>query len=127
MELQRLSPKGLPKPLAAYCHVTRKGPFIHTAGMVSLDEGGNVVGEGDITAQTRQVLESIKTALAAAGADMKDVVKTSIFLSNLSNYKAMNVVYSDYFGENPPVRSCIEAKLVLPSLLVEIEAVAIVD
>ena len=127
MKPQRLNPDGFPQPLAAYCYVTKKGPMVFTAGMVALDEQGNVVGEGDAAAQTREVIESIRKALAAAGADLEDVVKTTIFLSDLGNYKAMNAVYSEYFGQNPPVRSCIEAKLVLPTLLVEIEAVAVVD
>ena len=61
MSAQRLNPDTLPKPMAAYCHVARKGSIVTTAGMIALDGNGNVVGEGDIESQTRQTLENMKT------------------------------------------------------------------
>lgn len=127
MHVQRINPESLPKPLAAYCQVTRKGIIVTTAGMVAIDAKGKIVGEGDISAQTRQVLSNLKIALEAAGASMKDVMKTTIFLTDLANYKAMNAVYDEYFGDHPPARSTVCAKLVLPALLIEIEAIAVVD
>ena len=127
MEAQRVSPESLPTPMAAYCQVVKKGPIVTTAGMVALDGDGNVVGEGDIVAQTRQTLENVKTALEAVGASMQDVVKLTIFLSDFAHYKGMNSVYNEYFKDAPPVRATVRAELVLPSLFVEIEAMAVVD
>ena len=127
MEVQRINPEGMSKPLGAYSQVTRRGPFITTAGLIATDADGNVVGEGDIRAQTRKTLENMKTALAAAGASFKDVVKTTVYLSDLANYKAVQPIYEEYFGENPAARATIGAQMVLPSLLIEIEAIAVLD
>lgn len=127
MAAQRINPSSLSTPMAAYSQVVRKGSLVTTAGMVSLDADGQLVGEGDIEAQTRQTLENVKAALAAAGASMDDVIKTTIFISDFANYKAMNAVYDEYFSDAPPARSTIRADLVLPALLIEIEAMAVVD
>ena len=124
---QGINPESLSKPLAAYCQVARKGCIVTTAGMIATDAAGQVLGEGDIRVQTRQTLENMKAALGAAGASLADVIKTTIFLSDFADYKGMNEVYGEYFGEHPPARSTVRADLVLPSLLVEIEAIAVVD
>lgn len=126
MAAQRINPPSLMTPLAAYCQVARKGSIVATAGQVAFDAQGKVVGEGDIQAQTRKTLENVRDALNAAGASMEDVIKTTVFLSDLANYRGMNVVYSEFFGKAPPARSTVRADLVLPSLLVEIEALAVV-
>jgi 2-iminobutanoate/2-iminopropanoate deaminase len=127
MDIQRFNPGSLAKPIAAYCQVTRRGPIVTTAGMIATDAGGKVVGLGDIAAQTRQALENVKAALEAAGASLKDVVKTTIFITDLANYQGMNAVYNEYFAQNPPARSTVRVDLVLPTLLIEIEAIAILD
>ena len=127
MEAQRISPPSLSKPMAAYSQVVRKGSVVTTAGFVALDAGGNLVGEGDIAAQTRQVLDNMKTALAAAGASMRDVLKTTVFITDFANYAGMNSVYNQYFSGAPPARATVRADLVLPSLLIEIDAIAVVD
>ena len=127
MSAQRLTPATLSKPKAAYSQVVRKGSIVTTAGMIALDADGTVVGEGDIEAQTRQALENLKTAVEAAGAAMSDVIKTTIFLSDFDNYKGMNTVYNEFFSDHPPARSTVGCQLVLPSLLVEIEAIAVIE
>ncbi len=127
METQRLNPPGLSKPLASYCQVVRKGSLVTTAGMIPMNDSGEVVGEGDIEAQTRQTLENMKTALEAAGASLADVVKTTIYLSNMDNYKGMNAVFNEYFEAHPPARATVRADIVLPTLLVEIDAIAVVE
>ena len=126
MEAQRINPDNLCKPLASYSQVVRKGNIVTTAGTVAINVEGEIVGKGDIVAQTRQTLENLKNSLAAAGAEMNDVIKTMIFISDLANYKGMNEVYDEYFAENPPARSTVRADLALPDLLVEIEAIAVV-
>ena len=127
MAVQLINPDVFPKPLAAYSYATRQDNTIYTAGMISLDHDGKIVGEGDIAAQTRQTLENLKIALEAAGATLQDVTKTTIFLTDFADYKGMNGVYSEYFGAHPPARSCVRCDLVLPQLLVEIEAIAQVN
>jgi len=127
MPAQRINPKGLPTPMAAYSQVVRKGSIVSVAGMVSSDADGKVVGEGDIRAQTRQTLENMKKALAAAGASFSDVIKTTVFITDFANYKGMNEVYSEYFGQHPPARATVRADLVLPAWLIEIEALAVLD
>lgn len=123
---QRFAPPMLPTPAAAYSQAVRKGTLIATAGQIALDAEGNVVGGGDIGAQTKQTLANLRGALEAAGASLDDVIKTTVFLSDMSHYRGMNEVYNQVFGDATPARSTVQATLVLPELLVEIEAIAVV-
>ena len=77
----------------------RDATGVTTSGMVSQDSSGKVVGEGDVGVQTRQVLENIKSALDSVGASLEDVVKTTIFLSDMIHYQGMNAVFNEYFEE----------------------------
>ena len=90
---QPVLPKGSPPPLAPYSPGFRSGQFVCTAGMLALDSPGNLVGEGDAGAQTRQVLENIKEIIEAAGGTLEDIVYNMIFLADLGDYQAMNEVY----------------------------------
>jgi len=117
-------PPGSAPPMAPYSPGVRAGNVVHVSGMLSLDAQGNVVGPGDIRVQTRQVLESIKAVVEAAGGTLADVAFTQIFLTNLDDYKAMNEVYRSFFPGNFPARYCIRADLVRPVFLVEIAATA---
>ena len=96
----------------------------YVSGVLAMDGEGNTVGAGDIKAQTRQVLESIKSVVEAAGGSMSDIAFNQIFLADLAGYAAMNEVYAEYFGSNPPARYCIKADLVKPEFLVEISSTA---
>ena len=124
---QPVLPKGSPPPLAPYSPGFRSGQFVCTAGMLSMDAAGNVVGAGDVREQTRQVLENIRDVLEAAGGSLEDIVYNMIFLADLGDYQAMNEVYGSYFPENPPARACVQAGLVKPEFLVEIAATAVID
>lgn len=124
---QPVLPKGSPPPLAPYSPGFRSGSLVCTAGMLSMDTAGNVVGAGDVRAQTRQVLENIRDVLEAAGGSLEDIVYNMIFLADLGDYQAMNEVYGSYFPENPPARACVQAGLVKPEFLVEIAATAVID
>ena len=123
---QPVLPEGSPPPLAPYSPGFRSGQLVFTAGMLALDSSGNLIGEGDAGAQTRQVLENIKEIVEAAGGTMQDIVYNMIFLADLGDYQAMNEVYGSYFPENPPARACVQAGLVRPEFLVEIAATAVV-
>jgi aminoacrylate peracid reductase len=117
-------PKGSPPPLAPYSPGVRAGDTIYVSGVLSLDKDGKTVGLGDAGAQTRQVLEIIKSVIEAGGATMKDVAFNQIFLSDMAHYQAMNAVYREYFPAEPPARYCIKAELVRPEFLVEISSTA---
>jgi aminoacrylate peracid reductase len=102
----------------------RAGDTVFVSGMLAIDGDGKLVGEGDAGAQTRQVLELVKAVVEAAGGSMADIVFNQIFLKDMADYAAMNVVYKSYFPVNPPARYCIRADLVRAEFLVEIASTA---
>jgi aminoacrylate peracid reductase len=89
-----------------------------------MDANGKTIGVGDAAAQTRAVLQSIKSVVEAAGGTMADVTMNSIFLKDLADYAAMNQVYKEFFPNEFPARYCIRADLVKPEFLVEIASIA---
>lgn len=103
------------------------GTFLFTAGQVALDPATGQMIEGDIKAQTRRTLENVKAILAAAGSSLANVVKTSVFMTDLSEFAAMNEAYSEFFPQNPPARTTVEVKALPRGAKVEIETLAIVS
>ena len=104
------------------------GRTVYVSGMVSMDAGGNVVGEGDIRLQTQTVLENVKAALEAAGGTLRDIVKVTVFIRNMGDYDAIHEVRRRYFEEPYPASSMVEVSaLIDPRLLIEIEAVAVIE
>ena len=120
-------PEGSAPPLAPYSPGVRAGNTVYVSGVVSLDADGNTVGKGDVKAQTRHVLESIKAIVEAAGGSMTDITFNQIFLGDLGDYAGMNEVYREYFPADPPARYCIRADLVKPEFLVEIASTAHIE
>ena len=117
----------MPKKTFGTSHVplspaVRAGDFVYVSGQVPTDKNGSVVA-GGIEAQTRQVLENVKAALALAGCTLDDVVKTTVILEDARDFGAFNKVYASYFPKEPPARTTVEARLVI-DIKVEIEAVA---
>ena len=117
-------PKGSPPPLAPYSPGAKAGNTIYVSGTLAIDKDGKTVGVGDAKAQTRFILESIRSVVEAAGGSLRDVAFNQIFLKDLKDYAAMNEVYREFFPAQPPARYCIRADLVKPEFLVEIVAVA---
>lgn len=113
-------PPGSPPPLAPYSPGVVADNILYVSGILALDNDGKVIGAGDATTQTRVVLETIKSIVEAAGGSMADITFNQIFLKDLADYAAMNVVYKEYFPANFPARYCIRADLVRPEFLVEI-------
>lgn len=100
---------------------------VYTAGQLGMDpQTGNLV-EGGVAAQTRQALHNLQAILEAAGASLRQVVKTVVFLKNMDDFAAMNEVYAVFFPEQPPARSTIEVARLPKNGLVEIEAVAVIE
>lgn len=115
-----------PAAVGPYSQAIRIGNTIYTAGQVALIPGTKDLAEGGIEGQTRQVLANLQAVLTAAGASLADVVKTTVFLQHFDDFAAMNAVYAEYFGANPPARSTVEVAKLPLGALVEIEAVAII-
>lgn len=118
---------GTPPVKAPLSAAARAGNLVWTAGQLAYDENGDLVGEGDVAAQTDQTLRNVEAALRVAGATMADVVKVTVWLTDTANFAAMNEVYRRWFDEPRPVRACVRADLMGQDLLVEIEATAVVD
>jgi len=115
-----------PAAIGPYSQAIKTGNFVYTSGQIPMNSATGVMVDSDIKAAAKQSLENVKAVLAAAGATLDDVVKTTVFLKDLNDFKAANEVYTEYFGNNPPARSCVQAaKLPLDSLI-EIEAIAVV-
>ena len=117
-------PAGSPPPLAPYSPGVVAGGVLYISGMLALDKEGGTIGKGNVKAQTRAVLESIKAVVNEAGGTMTDIVFNHIFLKDLGDYKAMNEIYAEYFPSEPPARYCIRADLVREEFLVEIASIA---
>jgi len=114
-----------PAAIGPYSVAVSTGSLVYTAGQLGVDPtSGNLV-EGGIEAQTRQALENLKTILEAAGTSIDNVVKTTVFLKDISEFTKMNVVYGEFFTKNPPARSAIQVAALPKGGAVEIEAVAV--
>lgn len=122
------NPPTLARP-TGYSHVVdvTGGRTVYIAGQVALDRSGNVVGKGDLRAQTQQVFENLKAALESAGASFKDVVKINTYIVDMSQVQAMREVRARYFAENPPASTLVQVvRLAREEFLIEIEAIAVV-
>lgn len=127
--VKHVNPTTLPKP-AGYTHVVEVsgGRTLYVSGQVAVDNAGAVVGKGDLKAQTRQVFENLKSALAASGATLDHVVKITVFMTDVSEIQAFRDVRDSYFTKQLPASSLVQVvRLVRPEWMIEIEAVAIVE
>ncbi len=103
------------------------GRTVYVSGQVSMDADGNVVGEGDVARQTEKVLENVKAVLEAAGGEMEDIVKVTVFILDMAQYDEIHEVRRRYFSEPYPASSMVEVSaLIDPRLLIEIEAVVVI-
>jgi reactive intermediate/imine deaminase len=115
--------EGLAPPISHYCDAVRWGDLLFISGMAPVDAKGRVVSE-DVAAQTRQVFENLKAALDAAGATFADVLKVTVFLTDVNDRAKINPVRQQYFGKARPASTLIGVKeLAIPGMKVEIEAV----
>ena len=124
MKKQIISPEGGPPVVGPYSPAVAAGSLVFISGQIPMDASGKLVA-GDIVVQTCQVIENLKTILAAAGLTLSDVVKTTVFLADMANFQEMNRVYGEFFPVNPPARTTIQAAALPKGVGVEIEAVAL--
>lgn len=116
-----------PQAIGPYSQATVVDGMVYCSGQIALDPTTNKLVEGDIAAQTHQVMKNLKAVLEAAGSSLEKVTKTTIFLVNLDYFSDVNNVYATYFGEGHyPARSCVEVSELPKGALVEIEAIATV-
>ncbi len=122
--MEPINPAGLANPIAPYSAGTQADGVVYTSGVLAFDADGSIANVGDAAGQTRHVLETIRTIIDEAGGSMSDVVFNHVFLTDWSNYAAINSVYAEFFPGAKPARYCIQCSLVKPELLVEIASIA---
>jgi 2-iminobutanoate/2-iminopropanoate deaminase len=126
MSRESVETERAPKAIGPYAQAIKANGFIYTAGQIPIDpKTGNFV-EGGIVEQTRQVLENLKAVLAASGSSANQVVKTTVYLKNMTDFGAMNEVYAEYFGNVKPARSTVAVAELPRGALIEIDLVAMV-
>ena len=115
-----------PAPIGPYSQAVRAGNTVYVSGQIPLSAAGQLVGAGDVTAQTHQVLQNLTAVLAAAGLQLTDVVKCSIFVKDLGNFATINQIYGTYFDEaTAPARETVEVARLPRDVEVEISCIAV--
>ena len=115
-----------PDPVGPYNQAIKAGNFIYCSGQIAINPSNNQIDcLGDIKGETTQVLNNLKAVLTASGASLKDVIKTTIFLTDLKNFQKVNDIYSEFFQNEPsPARACVEVSSLPKGVLIEIDCVA---
>ena len=127
MKLEIISTSKAPGAVGPYSQAVRTGNFVFVAGQVAIDPTVGELIEGDVAAQTHQVLTNLSAVLEAASSSLARVVKTTVFLKDMGQFQAMNAVYAEFFPSDPPARSTIEVAALPLGALVEIEAIAVAE
>jgi len=122
-----VSTEKAPKAIGPYSAAVKAGNFVFTAGQLGIDPGSGEFVPGGIEAQTKKALENLSAVLDAAGTTLANVVKTTVFLDDMDDFSDMNGIYGQFFTENFPARSAVQAAKLPKGGLVEIEAVALLS
>ncbi|HYV96171.1 MAG TPA: RidA family protein [Gemmatimonadaceae bacterium] len=123
-DLTTVATKDAPAAIGPYSQAIVSGGFLFTAGQIALDPATMEIVPGDVTSQTQRVMQNLSAVLKAAGADWGHVVKTTVYLSDMAHFKAMNEVYARHLGDSRPARSTVQAAGLPRNVLVEIDLIA---
>ncbi|MBO7166214.1 MAG: RidA family protein [Kiritimatiellae bacterium] len=121
---QVISTENAPKALGPYSQALKVGNFIFCSGQIPIDPAVNDVVAITVEDQTRQVIKNLSNVLEAAGSSLSKVVKTTVFISDMNDFAAINGVYSELFGDTKPARSCVQVARLPKDVKLEIEAIA---
>ena len=114
-----------PKAIGPYSQAIKANGLVFLSGQIALDPATQQIISGDVAAQTERVLQNLAGILKAAGSSLEQVVKTTVFLKNMSDFAAMNDVYGRYFTQAPPARSTVEVARLPKDVLIEIDVIAL--
>jgi 2-iminobutanoate/2-iminopropanoate deaminase len=124
MPRQVIRTANAPQPIGPYSQGILVDGFLFVSGQGAIDpSSGRLVGT-DIESQTRQTLTNVRNIVEASGLSIRDVVRVSVYLKNMKDFKKMNEVYASFFGETPPTRTTVQVELPQPEMLIEVDAVA---
>jgi len=113
-----------PQPVGPYSPGIMANGFLFVSGQGALDPSTGKLAGADIESQTRQVLNNVRNIVEASGLSMRDLVRVSVYMKNIQDFKKMNEVYKSFFSEAPPARTTVQAEMPLPDMLIIIDAIA---
>ncbi len=116
-----------PPAIGPYSQGIKTGQLVFTSGQLPMDPKTGTIVNGEIEEQTRRALENMKAVLESAGASMENVVKVTVFLTDMGDFSEMNKVYSSYFSKDPPARSCVQVAKLPKDVRIEVESIAILE
>ncbi len=125
MEKKVVNTDQAPAAIGPYSQAVKVGEMVFVSGQIPIDPATGDIVQGDIKAQTRQVLTNLNAVLAAAGSSLEKTVKTTVYITNMDEFSQVNEVYSEFFKDQPPARACVEVSRLPKGVTVEIDAIAV--